>query len=86
MVVALIEAGLVDGVEDGLRVLLPQTCARELPESVPVSRGLHTGYQLLALGFDNATEFVTKRLAPDSSVQKNLTELFTAVVSGPQIL
>lgn len=46
MVVALIKAGLVGGVEDELRLLLPQTSAREPPESVPVSRvkKLQAGY------------------------------------------
>ena len=71
-------------VEDELRLLLPQISAGK---SVPVSevKKLQAGYQLLAFGFDNTAEIVMKRLAPDSVVQKNLTELIAVFARGPKI-
>ena len=82
------KAGLV-GVEDELTAILPQTSAREPPESAQESSCRRTTIRMLlvlALGLYNVAELVTQWLAPDPAIQKGLAELLVVFGRGPEIL
>ena len=88
IVVAFRKAGFV-GVEDDLSAILPQTSAREPPESVPESSCRRTTIQMplaLAFGFGlyNVAELVTQ--LADPAIQMGLAELFAVFGRGPEIL